>query len=829
MRILAGILSAVLFLAVVAAGGAVFAIHHFSQGLPEYTQLADYQPPTVTRVHAGDGRVLAEFATERRVFIPIEAMPKRVIRGFISAEDQNFYSHRGVDFVAILRAMVTNVENIATGRRMIGASGITQQVAKNFLLTNEVSFERKIKEAILAFRMEQAFSKDRILELYLNEIFLGNRSYGVAAAALNYFNKPLDELTIAEAAYLAALPKAPNNYHPVRQHDAAIARRNWVIGRMQEDGAITAEEAAEAKAEPLEVRRRDETDYVTADYFAEEVRRELLARFGERSLYEGGYSVRTTVDPKLQDIATSSLRDGLIAYDRKHGWRGSVGKLESFDNWSKQLTDMAVPPGGEIWRMAAVLEVEADEALIGLADGAKGRVPLAELKWARRWVEGERTGPEVKRAGDVVAKGDVILVEPVTKDAKGKDLPAGVYGLRQIPAVQGGLVAMDPHTGRVLAMSGGFSSRISVFNRATQALRQPGSSFKPFVYMAALDNGFTPSSLVMDAPFAIQPGPGQPLWRPQNYSEDYLGATTLRVGIEKSRNVMTVRLANSVGMDKVANYAERFGIVDKLPRVLSMSLGAGETTVLRMTTAYSMIVNGGKKVVPAFIDRIQDHTGKVVFKHDTRPCPSCSGIEWSPDMAVPDVPDARESVIDPRTAYQMVSILEGVVQRGTAKTIASIGKPLAGKTGTTNDALDAWFVGFSPDLAVGLYIGFDQPRSLGAKETGGTLSAPVFKDFMADALKGEPATPFRMPPGIRLVRVDAATGQLAEPGQRNAIWEAFKPGTEPREGDYYVLDGSDVAAGGSVNGGAYLPPGSVPPPGRGQDPAPASSGTGGLY
>jgi penicillin-binding protein 1A len=575
MRILLGILSGLVLIFVAAVGIAVFALNHFGSQLPDYKQLADYQPPTVTRVHAGDGRLLAEFATERRVFIPIDAMPKRVTRAFISAEDQNFYKHPGVDFGAILRAIITNVENLGSGRRMIGASGITQQVAKNFLLTNEVSFQRKIKEAILAFRMEQTFSKERILELYLNEIFLGNRSYGVAAAALNYFNKSLDELTIAEAAYLGALPKAPNNYHPLRQHEAAIARRNWVIGRMAEDGYITVAEAEAAKAEPLVVRRRDETEYVTADYFAEEVRRELIERFGEHELYEGGLSVRTTVDPKLQDIAVRSLRDGLTAYDRRHGWRGPIDHLAVTDDWQRSLAAMAIPPGSEVWQMAVVLQVAADRAEIGLADGSRGRIPLTELKWARKVLEGDRLGPEPKQAGDVLQSGDVVLAERVLKDAKGRDLPANTYGLRQIPLVQGGLVAMDPHTGRVLAMSGGFSARMSVFNRATQALRQPGSSFKPFVYMAALDNGFTPSTRVLDAPFAISQGPGLPIWRPQNYSEDYLGPTTLRVGMEKSRNVMTVRLAQGIGMDKVVDYAQRFGVVDKLQPVLYMSLDHG--------------------------------------------------------------------------------------------------------------------------------------------------------------------------------------------------------------------------------------------------------------
>jgi penicillin-binding protein 1A len=819
MRILLGILSGLVLIFVAAVGIAVFALNHFGSQLPDYKQLADYQPPTVTRVHAGDGRLLAEFATERRVFIPIDAMPKRVTRAFISAEDQNFYKHPGVDFGAILHAIITNVENLGSGRRMIGASGITQQVAKNFLLTNEVSFQRKIKEAILAFRMEQTFSKERILELYLNEIFLGNRSYGVAAAALNYFNKSLDELTIAEAAYLGALPKAPNNYHPLRQHEAAIARRNWVIGRMAEDGYITVVEAEAAKAEPLVVRRRDETEYVTADYFAEEVRRELIERFGEHELYEGGLSVRTTVDPKLQDIAVRSLRDGLTAYDRRHGWRGPIDHLAVTDDWQRSLAAMAIPPGSEVWQMAVVLQVAADRAEIGLADGSRGRIPLTELKWARKVLEGDRLGPEPKQAGDVLQSGDVVLAERVLKDAKGRDLPANTYGLRQIPLVQGGLVAMDPHTGRVLAMSGGFSARMSVFNRATQALRQPGSSFKPFVYMAALDNGFTPSTRVLDAPFAISQGPGLPIWRPQNYSEDYLGPTTLRVGMEKSRNVMTVRLAQGIGMDKVVDYAQRFGVVDKLQPVLSMSLGAGETTVMRMTTAYSMMVNGGKKVVPTLIDRVQDHTGSTVFRHDSRSCAGCQGVVWSPDAEPPEIPDNREQVADPRTVYQMVSILEGVVQRGTGRIIAEIKKPLAGKTGTTNDYNDAWFVGFSPDLAVGLYIGFDQPRSLGPRESGSGVAAPVFKEFMEVALQDKPATPFRIPPGLRLVRVDPRNGHLAEAGERGAIWEAFKPGTEPQPGDNFVLDGSEMTDGSGTL---------IPTQGGGSMPD-SPGGTGGIY
>ena len=847
MRLILSVLMALVMLVLVGAGGLVYVLDYYDRDLPDYTKLANYQPPVTTRVHAGDGRLLAEFASEKRVFVPIDAMPKRVINAFLSAEDKNFYEHKGIDPIGIARAILTNVENFGSDRRPVGASTVTQQVAKNMLLTNEVSFHRKIKEAILAVRIERAFTKDRILELYLNEIFLGYRSYGVAAAALNYFNKALDELDIEEAAYLAALPKAPSNYHPERQRDAAMARRNWVIGRMAEDGHITPEEARAAQARPLAVRKRDEQEYVTSEYFAEEVRRELVKLYGEQALYEGGLSVRASMDPTMQEAATKALRTGLIQYDRRHGYRGPVGKMDNFDTWAKKLAAMPVPPGADGWKLAVVLKDDLADALdIGLADGSRGRVPLAELRWARAWKEGERIGPEIRRPSDAAKLGDIILVEPVAKDEKGKDLPPATYALRQIPAVQGGLVALDPHTGRVLAMVGGFSPHISVFNRATQAMRQPGSSFKPFVYLSALDQGFTPASLVMDAPFEYDPGHGQPIWRPENYSHEFYGPTPLRAGIEKSRNVMTVRLAQAIGMDKVKATAETFGIVDNLQPYLPMSLGAGETTVLRMTTAYAMLANGGKKIVPTFIDRVQDRTGKTIFRHDNRQCDGCAGVEWRDGVAVPAVADTREQIADPRTVYQMVSMLEGVVQRGTATKLLSLGKPLAGKTGTTNDSMDAWFVGFSPDLVVGTYIGFDQPRSLGPRETGGSAAVPIFKDVMGEALKDKPATPFRVPRGLRLVRVNPETGQLAQPGERKAIWEAFIPGTEPNpERQQLVLDGSGQAggvggwSGAVVPGSGYGDPSAAPggfgaAPGFGAPNAPAAPsaatvGTGGLY
>ncbi len=791
------------------AGGVLYAFYHYGRGLPEYSQLADYEPPTVTRVHAGDGRLLAEYATEKRVYVPVSAIPLRVRNSFLSAEDKNFYSHPGVDFLSVVRAIVTNIANYGTSRRPVGASTITQQVAKNFLLTNEVSYERKIKEAILAFRIEQAFTKDTILELYLNEIYLGLGSYGVAAAALNYFNKSLDELTIAEAAYLAALPKAPNNYHPVRRYDAAVARRNWVIGRMLEDGNIDAAEAEAARAEPLLVRKRDATQAVQADYFAEEVRRELARLYGDDNLYKGGLSVRTTLDPRLQAIADRALREGLMAYDRRHGWRGPLAQIDvgpEADVPAALQGEVPRPVGiDESWQIAAVTATDANQATVVLADGGAGAIPMAELKWARPWKENQRFGVAPKKPSDVLKAGDVVLVEPVAENADGEPYEEGTFTLRQIPDVNGGIVALDPHTGRVLAMAGGYSYARSEFNRVVQARRQPGSAFKPFVYLAGLDSGFTPATLILDAPFVLDQGAGLGKWKPANYTRKFYGPTPMRVGIEKSRNLMTVRLAQTVGMEKIVDYARRFGIMDNMDPMLSMSLGAGETSLMRVTTAYAMLVNGGRRISPTLIDRVQDRHGRTIYRHDLRECAVCVAERWS-GQATPLLPDDREQVANPASAYQVVGMLQGVVQRGTGRRIAELGIPLAGKTGTSNDNFDTWFVGFSPDLAVGVFVGFDEPRTLGAKDTGSNVAAPLFKAFMADALADQPAIPFRIPPGIRLVRMNAETGQLARPGDRRVFLEAFQPGTEP-SGRQVVLDGGYNPSTGST----------------------AASGTGGLY
>lgn len=804
LRFLLGLFSLLILLAIVGAGGVVFVFWHYGQGLPDYHQLAHYEPPITTRVYGGDGRLVAEYAVEKRVFVPLNVVPQLVQDAFLSAEDKNFYSHAGVDPMGIARAIAVNIKNRGKGgdRRPVGASTITQQVAKNFLLTNEVSIERKVKEAILAFRIERTFSKDHILELYLNEIYLGGGAYGVAAAALNYFDKGLDELSPAEAAYLAALPKAPNNYNPHRHPQAAKERRDWVLGRMYEDGKITQAEYQANVAAPLEVRSRKEMQAAQgADYFAEDIRREIQSKYGEAALYKGGLVVRASMDAHLQALGSRVLRQGLAAYDRRHGWRGPVTRIPAAAGWGPLLA--AVPrPGGadETWQTAVVLALTEHEAVLGLVGGKTGRLPFSEMKWARPALEKAHTGPFPRRPADVVALGDVILVEPAVKGEDGKPLPANSFSLRQIPKVEGALVAIDPHTGRVLAMVGGWSYGKSQFNRASQAMRQPGSSFKPFIYLAALESGYTPSSLVLDAPIALPQGPGLPLWRPKNYNDDYLGPTTLRVGIEKSRNLMTVRLAQALGMDKVADYAARFGIYDNLPRQLSMALGAGETTPLRMTAAYAMLVNGGKRVRPTLIDRIQDRNGKTIFAHDLRFCDGCSASRYS-GQDMPVLPDIREQMVDPVSAYQMVSILEGVVQRGTGTSVRAVGKPLAGKTGTSNDYNDVWFMGFSPDLVAGVFVGFDDPSTLGAKETGGSIAAPIFRDFMMEALKDKPATPFRVPPGVRLVRVNAATGKPAMPGDPKAIYEAFKGGDRMPGDEEDVLEGS-----GGVDAGFSFAP-----------------------
>ena len=824
MKIVKFLIIFVLFIGLVGASVAGLAVWYFGRDLPDYQQLANYQPPIVTRVHAGDGRLMAEYATEKRVFVPVKAMPPLVIHAFLAAEDKNFYQHPGVDPLSMARAAFTDLLHFHSGRRPVGASTITQQVAKNFLLTNEVSLERKIKEALVAVRMEQVLSKDRILELYLNEIYLGGGAYGVAAAALNYFNRSLDELEPLEAAFLAALPKAPNNYNPRRYPEAARDRRDWVLDRMVEAGFLSQAQGEAAKAKPITLRQRDETEVVKADYFTEEVRRELLARYGDKEVYSSGLSVRTSLDPKLQAIADRSLRDALIAYDRRHGYRGPLTHIVIAGDWRARLKAMPLPAGADEvgWRLAVVLATNAAGAEIGLNDGARGQIPFDELKWARKELPEAHVGPTPATAREVVAPGDVVLVKPLDgQDARAKGPIA--YGLRQLPEVSGAFIAMDPHTGRVLAMDGGFSYEMSQFNRATQAKRQTGSAIKPFIYLAALDHGFTPSTIVLDAPFVIDVGPGQPKWNPTNFEHKFFGPVPLRFGLEESLNLVTARVGATIGLPVVADYTQRFGIYDHMPLEYSYVIGAGETTPLRLTTAYAMLVNGGKKITPTFIDRVQDREGVTIYRADDRVCDGCENVAWT-GQAPPELPDNRQQIVDPASAYQIVSMMEGVVQRGTGRSIASIGKPLAGKTGTTNDSDDTWFLGFSPDLVAGVFVGFDQPHTLGARETGALVAAPAFKEFMQDALADKPAIPFRIPPGILMVRTNATTGQLARPGDKNVIYEAFKPGTEPKEGSTsVVISGSSVPTDAlSVSAPDQQGAGAAAP-------AAPAGGTGGLY
>ena len=773
MKTLGIVLGCLVLLAALAGGGIAFVFFHYGRDLPDHNQLAAYEPPVMTRVHAGDGRLLAEHAREKRLFVPLVAMPRRVIQAFLAAEDKAFYEHFGIDPISVANAVVTNFVNLGGDRRPVGASTITQQVAKNFLLSGELSFSRKIKEAILAMRIEDAFTKDRILELYLNEIYLGAGSYGVAAAALNYFDRSLNGLSLEEIAYLAALPKAPNNYHPVRKHDAAVARRNWVLSQMVANDAVGIAEAEAAKEAPLRTRARAPETFVEAPHFAEEVRRWLQARYGDDTLYEGGLSVRTTVDPALQAMADRALRGGLVAYDARRGWRGPLAQIDSTGDWRQALGADELPSVPAPWRLAAVLTVDSGRAEIGFADGAVGAIALGDLTWARKARGKGRLGPEINAVTQVLSAGDVVPVEPVV----GKE---GAFALRQIPEVSGALVALDPHTGRVLALVGGFDFATSEFDRATQARRQPGSAFKPFVYLAALDNGYTPASIVLDAPVVIDQGEHLRKWKPENYTERFYGPSTLRVGLEESRNLMTLRVAQDIGMKSVADYAARFGLHPDLPELPSAALGALETTPLDLAVAYAMLVNGGRSIEPAFVERIQDRNGRTVYQRDERDCTGCRADEWRHQLP-PALRDRRPVIADARTAYQVVSMLEGAVQHGTGRALRKLGAPIGGKTGTTNEFRDAWFVGFTPDLVAVAFVGFDQPQSLGRKESGGRVAAPIVRDFFAAALQGKPAVPFRVPPGIRFVRVERESGSLPGPTSDDVIVEAFLPGTEPTQ------------------------------------------------
>ncbi len=729
----------VVALSAVAVAGFALAIYAawLFHDMPDASQLADYRPPTATRVYAWDGTLIGEFSRERRIFVPYDQIPPQLINAFLAAEDRNFFQHGGVDPAGMMRAMGKDVVNALHGRRLEGGSTITQQVAKNVLLTNEATFGRKLKEAILAQRLEKTLSKQQILELYLNEIWLGYRSYGVGAAAYNYFGKPLSDLDLAECAYLAALPKGPDNYQPVRNKAAAIRRRNWIIGQMLELGWVSKQQADQAMAEDLVVQNAPErTRYHDADYFVEEVRQRAISTLGPK-VNEGGYYMRTTLDPRLQTMAREALMTGLENYDRRHGWRGAWGHSEDALNWQSGPLAHA-PAERKDWRAARVMEANGR---VKLADGTEGSIIGADMAWAH--------------AGKGLAVGDLVFVAPVGPSQ---------FALKQVPAVNGALVAIDPWTGRTLAMVGGYSFSLSNFNRATQAMRQPGSAFKPFVYVTALENGFTPASTVLDGPITL-PGYGGKDWSPENFHKGFLGMQPLRRGLELSLNTMTVRLAMQVGMPKVVDMAKNAGVVDNMDPVLSMALGAGETTPFRLTAAYAAFVNGGRRITPHLIEEVEDRDGHPILDADQRACPRCDA-PFNGDES-PRIDPGGKQIIDPIAAYQITSMLEGVVQRGTAYQAHILGRPIGGKTGTTNNFRSAWFVGFSPDIVVGVFVGFDDNRSLGDNETGAVDAVPIFIDFMQQALKDTPVHDFQAP-------------QDAKFGIVNGNREAFRPGTEPQ-------------------------------------------------
>ena len=727
---------------------------YFSLDLPDYKILANYKPPISSRVHSGEGQLIAEYALQKRLFIPYDSVPKNVIYSFLSAEDKNFFSHPGVDAKSITRAIIKNLKNIYSEKRLEGASTITQQVAKNFLLTSEVSMKRKIKEAILAFRIERAYSKERIMELYLNQIYLGEGTYGIAAASLEYFDKAVGDLGFEEAALLAALPRAPSKYNPYKSIERAKLRRNIVLKNLYENSYINKNEYKNLIGKEIKTKKRKIKLLEEANFYSEEVRRIVSGTYGYDDLYKGGLSIRTPLNSNYQIKALEALREGLEEYDKRHGWRGPITNL-NFVDWQKDIKEFILDESLN-WKLAKVVDVNQLSLKIETENKEVGFIDFKNINWTRK-----------KSFEDLLKLNDIIYVQKIKKNK---------WNLKQLPKINGAIVVMDPYTGRVLAMVGGFSFKLSEFNRATQAKRQPGSAFKPFVYAAALENGFTPSTLVLDAPFVMEQGEGLKTWKPENYGKQFYGPSTLRTGIEKSRNLMTVRVAKKVGLNQISNITNSFGIYNDIPELLSVSLGAAETTLIQLTNAYCTFVNGGKKVTPIFIDRIQDRRGKTIFNADKRKCIGCEEISYL-KKEIPSIKDNREQIISPETAYQITSMLEGVVKRGTGRKLRNLNLPLAGKTGTTNKNMDAWFLGFTSKLVIGVYVGFDEPKTLGKYETGAKTALPVFKKFVKNAIKRKDAHPFKIPKSINLVLVDVETGLLPNSNTKKMIYESFKSGS----------------------------------------------------
>ena len=724
---------------------------NFSNNIPDYKFLKNYKPPVSSKVYAGNGDLVADFSKEKRIFVPYSSIPQNVINAFLSAEDKNFFSHPGVDAKGVLRAVINNIKNVLSSKRLEGASTITQQVAKNFLLTNEVSLNRKIKEAILAFRIERALTKERILELYLNQIYLGSGSYGVAAASLEYFDKSIKELDYAEAALLAALPKAPSKYNPYRDLKLAEFRRNLVLKNLLENNFIDKKEYEKLIKEKIKVKKSKKIFLEDAQYYIEDVRKNIIDRLTYEKVYKQGFNINTPINLKLQKIATESLRDGLIEYDKRKGWRGPLANKDFSDNWSKDLDKYSLENSIN-WKIAIIKKLNQFSAEIQTVDNLKGLIEYSDISWTK------------KEFNELFKEGDIIYVENINDNK---------FSLKQLPKINGGIVVMDPYTGRVLALSGGFSFKNSEFNRATQALRQPGSAFKPFVYAFALENNYTPSSLILDAPLVLDQGSDLKMWKPENYGKKFYGPSTLRTGLEKSRNLMTVRIAQNLGIEKLVNFSEELGIYENPDELLSISLGSTETTLLKLTSAYSTFVNGGKLVEPILIDRVQDSEGNTIVNNDKRSCINCDQISFLSDK-YPRIKDKYKKVISEQTAYQITSLLEGVIKRGTGKKLKRLELNLAGKTGTTNENTDAWFIGFTSNFVIGVYVGMDDPAPLGKFETGSKTALPIFEKFVIKAVKKSDARPFKVPNGITMMVIDPITGDKAKFSSKNTIVEAYK-------------------------------------------------------